>query len=126
MCLQVIIDAWPDVSSLLKFEMTNSTTFPHCKIVNLSNQEYLFYEIPVPPMNRDFISFIEGYFNNGTQVESRCYLCTQYSVTLNKTTLTTVSRTNFIVIVLSREEQSHQGEVLNMNNVTAIGEITIR
>ena len=122
-CLQVNNEAWPDVCSLLNFEMTSSTPCPHCNNISQSNSDYLFIEMSVPPVNMDFISCIDGYFSNGTQVESRCNLCNKYSVTVNKTTLTDVSRTKFIVVVLSRAQQ---GNVLNKNNVTVTGEVTVR
>ena len=125
-CLSQNEASWPDVASLLSFEMTSATTCGICKYSSQSTAKHSHHEIPVPQNNSNLATFVENLFNEGIHVDNNCSSCNEHYNGIQRKTLTNVSKTQFKVIFCPRYLQTIDGLELIDNKVNSTGDVMLR
>ena len=125
-CLSQNEKSWPDIYSLVSFDMTGSTTYGNCKYLSQSHSTHSIYELPIPRTNTNLATFIENLFNNGNEVENNCTNCKKKSMGIHRKTLTNVTNTQFIVLLISRVLETLDGYEFIQNRVNSTGNVYLR
>ena len=125
-CLSQNEDSWPDVLSIISFDMTGSTTCGYCQSSSQSQSTHSFYELPVPQNRINLATFLEDLLSNGTEVKNSCTKCKKKSMGIHRKTLTDVSKTKFIVLLFSRVLETVDGYELIQNKVDPTGNMILR
>ena len=126
MCLEENILSWPDIGSVLNFEVTNSTKCCACDNVNISKTAQLYIEIPVPPDNSNLNEYVEEFFNIRELVGLHCESCKRFVQKEKWSELTEASEAEFVTVILQRAVENMDGYELVKNRVNSINDVFIR
>ena len=127
LCLQENFLSWPDVWLSFQFKITHSTSCDSCNHVNQSETSQIYVELPVPPNNSSLNDQLEEYFNTGTLVDKFCEEgCKNFIQADKRSRLTLASETKFIIVILSRAVETHDGFDLVANKIDATNDLFIR
>ena len=125
-CLSQNESVWPDVFSLLKFDIVNSTICGKCHYKSESTMSDIYRYMPVPPENSNLNSFIEDFFNSAIPVDYQCEQCKNHSRALHKSSIKDLKQVQNVVIIISRAFETVDGYEVVKHKVTSTGEVILR
>ena len=125
-CLSQNESVWPDVFSLLKFDIVNSTICGKCHYKSESTMSDIYRYMPVPPENSNLNSFIEDFFNSAIPVDYQCEQCKNHSRALHKSSIKDLKQVQNVVFIISRAFETVDGYEVVKHKVTSTGEVILR
>ena len=125
-CLQENTLSWPDVSSILNFNVTESTECCACNSFTSSETTQLYVEIEVPPDNSHLNNSVEEIFNISELFAMNCENCKKLVQKEKRLQLTTASESEFITVILRRTVETLDGYELNKHRIISTDDVFIR
>ena len=125
-CFQTNTLSWPDVSSILNFNVTESTECCACNSFTSSETSQLYVEIEVPPDNSHLNESVEEFFNISELFAMNCENCKNLVQKDKRLTLTSASEAEFITVILRRAVETLDGYEFNKQRTIPTDDVFIR
>ena len=125
-CLEENILSWPDVGSVLNFEVNYSTKCCACNNVTTSKTAQLYIKIPVPPDNSDLNEYVEEFFNIKQLVGMHCEACKSFVQKEKWSELTEADEAEFVTVILQRTVENMDGYELVKDIANSTNDVFIR
>ena len=127
LCLNENVMDWPDVFSSFGFDIIHSTKCSSCKHVNQSVTTQIYVELQVPPDGSNLNDSIEEFFNASSLVGIFCENgCQQFVQAEKSSNISRTAETDFVIVILTRANETLDGYQLNSNKITATKDVYIR
>ena len=126
-CLNENIIEWPDVYSKFAFNLKNSTTCPSCNVTNHYETNQTYIELPVPPNNSSLKVYVEKYLNEVLKQKVFCDDgCNREIEKIQRREILNCEEAKFLIIVLSRGQETMTGYEFSKNKINITEDICIR
>ena len=126
-CLEENVVNWPDVYSSFVFKITHSSECLACHHVHQFETSQMYIELSVPVDGSNLNDCVEEYLCTsslrGYNCEDGCKKFNQFE---RRSTLSKMKDAEFIIVLLTRTEETLDGYQLNRNRIIATNDIFVR
>ena len=126
-CLNENVLEWPDVFARCSFNLKDSTICLSYEIDNSYETNQIFIEMPVPPDNSNLKLYVEDYLNGSSKLKLFCDDgCRGESTKIQKKRILDCDEVQFLIVLLSRGQDTMNGYEFSTNKVIVTDDINIR
>ena len=124
-CLHKNAQHWIDVYEFLSIHTVDSTMCLQCEHRNEINLRQIYIEMEVPPEGSTLGQLVEEQFNESYLVDYFCEVCKKQSQAEKRLVLNSIEDTAYVIVLLRRNIQGEDGNMIVKNKISAVDEIRL-